>query len=146
MKSKKKGIGLIVLVICIAVPLYRCSHRVKELKEQVKSYTVTTAAQTAAATTIAPETATTTTKPTETTTPGTKPTVQYCDVNCDGEITIMDVIAVNKQLLGIGNLSEPGKANADVDVSGTIDGEDSLNVLKRVIELLKDADFPIKKA
>ncbi|MBR2087469.1 MAG: dockerin type I repeat-containing protein, partial [Oscillospiraceae bacterium] len=86
------------------------------------------------------------TKPTETTTPGAKPTVQYCDVNCDGEITIMDVIAVNKQLLGVGNLTEQGKANADVDVSGTIDGEDSLNVLKRVIELLKDENFPIKKA
>ena len=86
------------------------------------------------------------TKPTETTTPGAKPTVQYCDVNCDGEITIMDVIALNKQLLGVGDLTEQGKANADVDVSGTIDGEDSLNVLKRVIELLKNEDFPIKNA
>lgn len=76
MKGKKKGIGLIVLIICIAVPLYRCSHRAKELSEQVKSYTVTTAART---TTTAPVTTTTsettTSKPIETTTTTTTTTV-----------------------------------------------------------------------
>ena len=74
MGTKKKGTGCLVLIVCacIAVPLYRCSHRGKEPSREIPSVTteaqtVTTAAQT---TTTAPETTTTTTTTTaaETTT------------------------------------------------------------------------------
>lgn len=78
MKKKGKGIALIVLVVCIAVPLYRCSQKSKELREQVKSYTATTAQTTTAAATEAvtttPTEATTTTTTTTTTAPETTTT------------------------------------------------------------------------
>ncbi len=75
MKGKKRGLGLIVLVICIAVPLYKCSNRSKELREQVKSYTAmvtTTEAQKTVPE--AAETTVTSAIPTETTTTTTETT------------------------------------------------------------------------
>lgn len=68
----------------------------------------------------------------------------YGDVNEDGSVDIMDVITLNKFLLGAGALSDQGKANADVDVNNTVDTTDSLNILKCVVEIISAADFPIK--
>ena len=48
----------------------------------------------------------------------------------------MDVIALNKYLLGISSLTDAQKENADVDRSGKLDTTDSLNILKFVVELL----------
>ena len=70
--------------------------------------------------------------------------VLWGDANCDGEVDIMDVIAANKYLLGSGKLTDQGKTNADVDVSGGVDTNDSLNILKLVVEILSQADMPVK--
>jgi hypothetical protein len=70
--------------------------------------------------------------------------VTYCDANVDGKIDIMDVIAFNKHMLGSQELSVDGKKNADVDANGKIEAQDGLNILKRVVDNLTDADFPIK--
>ena len=84
-----------------------------------------------------------TTTETTTTTP-VKPDRLYCDTNDDGEIDIMDVIVLNKYLLGAGKLTNTGKKNSDTNGDGYLDTTDSLNILKRVVEILKDAEFPVK--
>lgn len=68
----------------------------------------------------------------------------YGDVNCDNTVDILDVIALNRYLLGSKSLSETGSKNADVDDSKQIDSTDSLNILKRVVNLIQQSDFPIK--
>lgn len=61
----------------------------------------------------------------------------YGDVNCDGEVDILDVIKLNKYLLGSeDDLSEQGRRNADVDLNTELDSTDSLNILKCVVKLL----------
>ena len=48
----------------------------------------------------------------------------YGDANCDGSVDIMDVIVLNKYLLGSGTLTTPGRINSDVDISNSIDSTD----------------------
>lgn len=60
------------------------------------------------------------------------------DVNGDGEIDILDCIALNKHLLGAQELTAEQISAADVDGSGKADAGDSLNILKYVLEILKD--------
>ena len=55
------------------------------------------------------------------------------DANLDGENTILDVIAVNKCILGVGTLDKTGVKNADMNGNGTTDPDDSLAILKAVI-------------
>ena len=83
----------------------------------------------------------------EDTTDSTDPgKVKYGDVNVDDTVTISDVIALNKYLLGDAKAaSAQGLINADVDVNNSIDSTDSLNILKACVQLLDaDKDFPIK--
>ncbi len=62
------------------------------------------------------------------------------DVDTSGDIDIMDVIRVNKFLLGSGDLTDSQKLTADVDKNGDIDATDSLNILKRVVEVIDSFD------
>ena len=64
------------------------------------------------------------------------------DVNCDGKISIIDVITLNKNLMVGEKLTAQGKINADVDENGDVDEVDSLNILKYVVEIVKS--FPVK--
>ena len=76
------------------------------------------------------------------TTPETAPsqpipeTTDYGDVNGDGAVDIMDVIALNKYLLGSSSLDAAAKNRADVDCNTEINSTDSLNILKYVVELI----------
>lgn len=67
----------------------------------------------------------------------------YGDVNLDGTVDIMDVIALNKYLLGSSNLTETQQAAADVDLNEKIESTDSLNILKKVVELIDT--LPVKE-
>ncbi len=58
------------------------------------------------------------------------------DVNLDGTVDIMDVISINRYLLGSNTLGPVAKKNADVDGTGTIDTTDSLLILKYVVEII----------
>ena len=60
-------------------------------------------------------------------------TSQKGDINGDGTIDIMDVIRLNKFLLGADSLSEEQSAAADVDGNGVLDSTDSLLILKETV-------------
>ncbi len=83
-------------------------------------------------------------KPSDETKPaGELPAVTLCgDANCDKELSIMDVISVNKFLTGAKELAPQEEANADTDGNGTIDSSDSLNILKAVVGMIT---LPVKK-
>ena len=90
-----------------------------------------------------------TTAPTdgETTVPAMPPTqapelIVYGDVDVNDVVDIMDVIAINKSLLGGLTLTDQGKLNADVDISLVVDTTDALNILKAVVKLVT---LPVKE-
>lgn len=55
------------------------------------------------------------------------------DTNLDCEVDILDVIATNKHILGVGTLDKTGVKNADMDGNGTADSADSLAILKAAL-------------
>ena len=57
------------------------------------------------------------------------------DTNLDCEVDILDVIAANKHILGVGTLDKTGLKNADMDGNGTADAEDSLAILKAALDI-----------
>ena len=64
------------------------------------------------------------------------------DVTLDKTVDIMDVIALNRYLLGSLKLDAEQKANADVAQDGKYDATDSLTLLKFVVEILES--LPVK--
>ena len=77
-------------------------------------------------------------------TPTTDKTV-WGDADCSGEVNILDVITLNKAILGKEELSEQGIKNADLDQSGKPDSTDALNIMKYIVGLYKASDLPLKK-
>ena len=57
------------------------------------------------------------------------------DVTLDCEVDIMDVIALNKYILGASSLCDTAAKNADTNSNGTPDETDSLAILKEVVGL-----------
>lgn len=57
------------------------------------------------------------------------------DATADTSVDILDVIVVNKQILGKESLSGYGKAFADVNADGEIDTNDALTIMKYVVGL-----------
>ena len=74
---------------------------------------------------------------TDATTPSTGD-VTYGDVNCDGEVNLLDVLALNRNLLTGEALTDQGKVNADVDKDGKPTAVDALNILKFTIKLVQE--------
>ena len=70
--------------------------------------------------------------------------ILWGDADCNGKVNIVDVIALNKAVLGKDVLTKQGEKNADVDVNGVPDATDSLNILKLIVGMYTQADFPIK--
>ena len=56
------------------------------------------------------------------------------DLNGDKKIDIMDVIAINKFLLGAKDFDAATRAAADADGNGEIDSNDSLQILKLALK------------
>ncbi len=81
-----------------------------------------------------------TTKPAETTKPSEKPAdkVVYGDADENGEVDILDVICLNRALLGVGNLSDQALLNVDVDGDGKPGAADSLSILKFIVGVIKE--------
>ncbi len=82
--------------------------------------------------------------PSETTTPTSTPatttpitiSVIYGDVDYDGDVDIMDVILLNRNLMIGADIKPKGLVNADVDLNDEVDAVDSLNILKAVVKLI----------
>lgn len=58
------------------------------------------------------------------------------DINLDQSVDILDVIALNRYLLGNLSLETAGRYAADTDGTGSIDETDSLRVMKHVIGMI----------
>ena len=85
-------------------------------------------------------TETTTAQTTETETTGTD-SVLYGDVDENGAVELLDVILLNKNLLGMEKLTDKGAANANVNSDALVDGSDSLLILKSLVSLVT---LPVK--
>ena len=57
-------------------------------------------------------------------------------------LDILDVNILNRNLLGMEELSKEGKANVDVDLDGKPSPADSLSILKYVVKVI--AKLPVK--
>ncbi|MCR5718414.1 MAG: cellulase family glycosylhydrolase [Oscillospiraceae bacterium] len=68
--------------------------------------------------------------------------ITYGDVNDDGEVNIMDVISVNKFVIGAKKLSERDMKAGDVNLDGDITADDSLLILKRAVDLITSLPVP----
>ncbi len=105
-----------------------------------------TPSTTAPAQTTAPAKTTTAAKTTTTaagTTTAVKPSEKtvYGDVDLDNEVGLLDVLALNRNLLLGEKMSEQAIINADVDLDGKPSSVDALNILKYTIGLVKE--FPV---
>ncbi len=70
---------------------------------------------------------------------------KWGDADCDGKVNILDVILMNKTVLGKDNsITEQGIANADLNLNEVPDSVDSLNILKLIVGIISEADCPIK--
>ncbi|MBR1555058.1 MAG: DUF5620 domain-containing protein [Oscillospiraceae bacterium] len=65
------------------------------------------------------------------------------DADENGSVNILDVILINKAILGKDKLTEQGVANADLNMNEVPDSIDSLNVMKLIVGLIKQEDCPI---
>ena len=74
-------------------------------------------------------------------------TVLPGDTNLDSTVDIMDVLRINKQLLGVIDLDPLESFAADVDKSDHIDQKDSLLILKYVLEMIDNfegrTEYPV---
>ncbi|MDE5769476.1 MAG: cellulose 1,4-beta-cellobiosidase [Oscillospiraceae bacterium] len=69
--------------------------------------------------------------------------ILWGDANVDSEVDIRDVVLMNRVYVGVDKVSPQGLLNADVDQSSKIELADSMNVLKLLVHLLEQSDFPI---
>ena len=76
-----------------------------------------------------------TTEPTENETDALTVTV-YGDVDDNGTVQMVDMIALNKYLMIGEPISEQGLVNADVNCNGMLEQDDGLNILRAVIGLI----------
>ena len=60
------------------------------------------------------------------------------DADESGKIDILDVITVNKAILGKEKLSKQGELNCDVNKSGKPDSGDSLMIMKFIVGLIEN--------
>ncbi len=58
------------------------------------------------------------------------------DVNLDGSVTIVDVVMLNKNIMGAQVLDDKQKSNADCDHDGDCTAADSLLILKSLVDLV----------
>lgn len=97
----------------------------------------------AKADTTAATSATTATETTKTTTVETTPStpseeLAAGDVDGDGEISILDVITINKAIMGKEILTDAQNKAADVDGSGKPDANDALQILKKIVGIIEN--------
>lgn len=58
------------------------------------------------------------------------------DADCNGIVNILDIITMNKVVMGKEKLTDKGLKNADLDGNGQITSEESLQVMKKIVGLV----------
>ena len=91
-----------------------------------------------------PDTQPDTTAPTESDTQTPPVNVLWGDADENGKVEILDVVLMNRVYVGVDKISDSGKTNADTDQDGKISLSDSMNVLRLLVHLIEQADFPIQ--
>ena len=71
--------------------------------------------------------------------------ILWGDADNSGEVNILDVIIINKAILGKEELTEAGLKNADTNQNNAPDSTDSLNIMKLIVGLLSAENLPIVK-
>jgi endoglucanase len=74
-------------------------------------------------------------------TPETPTDTLYGDVDCDGDVDIVDVLRLNQYLLSLAEVTPQGLINADVDINGIQNDTDAMNILKSLVNLVA---LPVK--
>ena len=69
-----------------------------------------------------------------------QPQTMKGDASGDTKIDILDVITINRAVLGKERLTEEQKQAADVNGDGTIDGMDSMNIMRYIVGLIDSPD------
>ncbi|MBD5144133.1 MAG: cellulase family glycosylhydrolase [Ruminococcus sp.] len=82
-----------------------------------------------------------TTAPTEPTGDTTEPatseaSILYGDANLDGNVDILDIIAMNKNILGQKIMTKQELLNSDLNKNGMVEPEESLAVMKYIVKLI----------
>ena len=72
---------------------------------------------------------------------GTETSVLLGDANTDGKVDILDVITINKALLGKETLTPDGLTNSDLNKNQKPDSDESLAILKFIVGLLTKEDL-----
>ncbi|MBR1555504.1 MAG: hypothetical protein IJ644_08955 [Oscillospiraceae bacterium] len=69
---------------------------------------------------------------------GSEPTTATLmgDADLDGSVNILDVITINKAILGKEELTKQGLINADINKDGKPDSTDALNIMKAIVGLI----------
>ena len=60
------------------------------------------------------------------------------DADCNGVVNIVDVITMNKAIMGKENLSPQGLKNGDLNGDGTPTSEESLQIMKKIVGLIAE--------
>ncbi len=119
--------------------------------EQQPSTSATTAEQTPTTTTTTttvqdnpqPTQPTNPTQPTEPTNPsgGDLQPTKPGDADLDNEVNILDVIFVNRAILGKSSLTEQGLVNIDFNHNKIPEPDEALTIMKRIVNILTDDDL-----
>ncbi len=62
--------------------------------------------------------------------------ITYGDVDCNGTVEIIDVIALSQAFMGATTITEQGYKNADVDQNGEVNTTDTLTIMKYLVKLI----------
>lgn len=71
------------------------------------------------------------------------PEILWGDADLSGAVNILDVILINRTILGRDEMTEEQLKAADVNQNQVPDSTDALNILKLIVGLLTPADMPI---
>ena len=70
-------------------------------------------------------------------------TGEFGDVDGNGQVELLDVVTLNKNLLGLVSLDTRARRLADVDQNDLVDGSDSLYILRFLVSLIES--LPVQK-
>lgn len=76
-------------------------------------------------------------EPTKTTDPSNTEDILYGDVDMNGEVDILDIITLNKNLLGKEIIDADQQKRADVDVDTKITSSDAMLILKKIVGMVE---------